>query len=92
MDNSDGELMTYWAVGCDFLLNNLFSQITTTSQDCLRLCRQASQCSHFTWNKVSTTCWIKKGPVEKKDAYFASDSGICGIVAPRVFSPGNPSA
>ena len=98
IENSDVELISQLAFGCDFPGNNLFSQTTSKPKECLRLCRQTSQCSHYTWTRSTKVCSIKQGPIEKKDAKvpLVDMLTVCGIVVTRSGTrisnlPGNSS-
>lgn len=66
---------------CDFVNNDLFNA-RTSKDECFQKCNQTSGCTHFTWsNWNSGTCWMKKGYVEKDDAFANADVDmICGIV------------
>ncbi|CAF0839181.1 unnamed protein product [Adineta steineri] len=66
---------------CDFV-NNDFFNARTSKDDCQSKCNTTEGCTHFTWtNWNSGTCWMKKGIVEKDDAFSTTDPDmICGVM------------
>ena len=69
-----------WALGCDFVGNDLTSA-KTKGEDCLNKCRSTWECSHFVWNNYEGgTCWMKKGPISKDKAVPKSNDFVCGII------------
>ena len=73
-----------WASGCDFHGNNLSEVLTKTGEQCSEECANTIFCTHFTWTSLQGgTCWMKRGPVSKNDAFSVTsgDPGmICGLV------------
>ncbi|RNA10692.1 SCP-like extracellular [Brachionus plicatilis] len=70
-----------WALGCDFNENNL-KNVLSKGEQCGPKCVQTPGCTHFTWtNFRDGTCWMKKGPVAKSNAFVLNHSGaVCGIL------------
>jgi hypothetical protein len=69
-----------WAFACDFPGNDLLN-VPSSGEKCGGLCQKIVGCTHFTWNyQQGGTCFMKKGPVNKDDAFYTGDQGIvCGI-------------
>ena len=68
-----------WALNCDFKGND-FKNVKTTSSQCGGTCAQTQGCTHFSWNDLAGgTCWLKKGTVCKKDAFYKPNN-VCGGV------------
>ena len=69
-----------WAYACDFYENNL-SNARTSADTCGPQCESTSGCTHFTWNNYEGgTCWMKRGPVSKNDAFSTGDyEMVCGV-------------
>ena len=69
-----------WANACDFYENNL-SNAKTSADKCGPQCESTSGCTHFTWtNHEGGTCWMKRGPVSKNDAFSTGDQEmVCGV-------------
>jgi len=76
-----------YAFGCQFhsdypkppiVVSNL------TRDQCRDQCFNTTGCSHFYWVtvfQVSTSCWLKFGPVNQSDAVPYGFAGICGIIS-----------
>ena len=68
-----------WAMGCDFVGNDLASA-KTRGEDCSSKCQATSGCTHYTWNNYEGgTCWMKKGSVSKQNA-VQKLGYVCGII------------
>lgn len=76
-----------WSFSCDFRNNDL-SNMQSRGEDCGRICGETTDCTHFTWtNYNGGTCWMKKGPVSRNDAYNTYDNSmVCGIVRNWAFA------
>jgi hypothetical protein len=72
------------ARSCDFCGNDL-SNVKTSSEFCGSKCAEILECTHFTWTEFNGgTCWMKKGPVSKDNAFLTNDSSmICGVIKER---------
>ena len=70
-----------WAFNCDFHNSDL-SSIPSNCSDCSSYCLKTPGCTHFTWtSNFGGTCWMKKGPVLKNNAFYdTSVNKICGVI------------
>ncbi|CAF1100135.1 unnamed protein product [Rotaria sordida] len=69
-----------WAMSCDFYGNDL-SNVQISGEGCGGKCAATQECTHFTWTQWNGgTCWMKKGPVSKADAFPTNDPYmVCGV-------------
>jgi hypothetical protein len=76
-----------WAMSCDFRGNDL-SNVRSSGEHCGGKCAQTPGCTHFTWTKWNGgTCWMKKGPISKDNAFATGDpSMVCGVKGRRYYS------
>jgi hypothetical protein len=61
------------------------AKVTTSGEKCSSACQSTPGCTHFTWtNYQAGTCWMKSGPVMKKDAVVKTNEGaVCGIISSK---------
>ncbi|CAF3843698.1 unnamed protein product [Rotaria sp. Silwood1] len=70
-----------WAMACDFNNNDL-SNVRIAPNLCGPKCVDTPGCTHFTWTQWNGgTCWMKKGPISKSNAFSTTDQTmVCGVV------------
>ncbi|CAF0789787.1 unnamed protein product [Rotaria sordida] len=69
-----------WAMSCDFHGNDL-SNARISGEGCDGKSGKTQGCTHFIWTQWNGgTCWMKKGPVSKADAFPTDDPHmVCGV-------------
>ena len=78
--NFDASTGSYWAMGCDFVGNDL-TNAKIPGEQCSSRCRQTSGCTHFTWTSYQGgTCWMKSGFVTTANAITSDPSAVCGLL------------
>ncbi|OWA52637.1 Endoglucanase-5 [Hypsibius exemplaris] len=77
-----------WAHGCDFTGGD-FSRAAIPGKECGGRCAATQGCTHFTWTRHNGgTCFMKRGPVSKANAFSTSDqSKVCGVIHESTSSP-----
>ncbi|CAF2963240.1 unnamed protein product [Rotaria sp. Silwood2] len=67
-------------MACDFYGNDLWN-VRIAPELCGGKCAETQGCTHFTWSRWNGgTCWMKKGPVSKDNAFATNDhSMVCGV-------------
>jgi hypothetical protein len=76
-DETDGS----WAYFCDFAGNDLSSQSSWSLTDCQAKCRQAAECTHYTWVASSAVCYLKRGIVSKQNGFYLNNNQYaCGLL------------
>jgi hypothetical protein len=65
-------------IKCDFFGNDLKSTRRANFADCEKKCELTSECTHFTWNLLTSICWMKEGRVFPSDAVYTENS-MCGM-------------
>ncbi len=73
-----------WGKNCDFIGNDLYSQISVPDiNSCLQLCQTTIKCTHVTFTEIGSTvsneCWLKENNVTQNDAIFSLNYS-CGIL------------
>ena len=76
---------TNFASNCDFRGNILYRKSAVKVQECLTICEEDSECTHFTWAPIRRgTCWPRGGSVRAQNAFFRKAPGLlCGYVPSR---------
>ena len=68
---------------CDFI-GNTFGQMddTDSTEECIEICRQTSDCTHFMYDYVENTCYLKKEKAVEMTKTFAKKKS-CGYFPDR---------
>ena len=77
---------TFWAYKCDFQGHNPVQKSPIKVQECLLLCEEDSQCTHFTWEPASGgSCRQRTGAVLTENAFIRKAPGLrCGVVPDHI--------